>query len=66
MDITSIASASSSMAQTGIKQEVGIAMLKKAQDIDKASAATLIEALPAAQRPQNLPANLGNTIDTTA
>jgi hypothetical protein len=26
----------------------------------------LIEALPAAQRPQNLPANLGNTIDTTA
>ncbi len=66
MDITSIAGASSSMAETGIKQEVGIAMLKKAQDIDKASAAALIQALPSPSPAQNLPANLGNTINTTA
>ena len=53
MDITSIASASSSMAETGIKQEVGIAMLKKAQDIDKATAAALIQALPSASPPHS-------------
>jgi hypothetical protein len=62
MDVSSIASLSVSIAETGIKQEVGIAMLKKAQDIDKTTAAALIQALPA----QNLPANLGNTINTTA
>jgi hypothetical protein len=66
MDITSIASASRSMAETGIKQEVGIAMLKKAQEIDKTTAAALIQALPTVSAPQNLPANLGNTINTKA
>jgi hypothetical protein len=66
MDVTSIARLSSSMAETGIKQEVGIAMLKKAQEISTTTAAALIQALPTVSPPQNLPANLGNTINTKA
>ena len=33
MDVSSIAKLSTSMAETGTKQEVDIAILKKAQDI---------------------------------
>jgi hypothetical protein len=66
MDLSSIASASVSIAETGVKQDVGIAMLKKAQEIDKTTAAALIQALPAPSSAQNLPAHLGNTINTTA
>jgi len=63
MDVTNIAKLSSSMAETGIRQEVGVTMLKKAMDIQKDSAAQLLQALP---QPQNLPAHLGNTINTKA
>lgn len=63
MDVTNIAKLSSSMAETGIRQEVGISMLKKSMDIEKNSAAQLLQALP---QPQNLPAHLGNTINTKA
>ena len=63
MDVTNIAKLSSSMAETGIRQEVGVSMLKKAMDIEKNTAAQLLQALP---QPQNLPAHLGNTINTKA
>lgn len=63
MDVTNIAKLSTSMAETGIRQEVGVTMLKKAMDIEANSAAQLIQALP---QPQNLPAHLGNTINTKA
>jgi hypothetical protein len=63
MDVTNIAKLSTSMAETGIRQEVGMTMLKKAMDIEANSAAQLIQALP---QPQNLPAHLGNTINTKA
>ncbi|MDM5180753.1 putative motility protein [Massilia sp. CCM 8695] len=63
MDVSGIASLSSSMAETGIKQEVGYAVLKKAQQMQGQVAAQLIDALPT---PQRLPSNLGNTINTTA
>jgi len=63
MDVTNIAKLSTSMAETGIRQEVGVTMLKKAMDIEVASAAQLIQSLP---QPQNLPAHLGNTINTKA
>lgn len=66
MDLSSIASLSTTIAETGLKQEVGIAMLKKAQEIDATTAASLIQALPAVTPLQNLPAHLGNTINTTA
>ncbi|HEX8614182.1 MAG TPA: YjfB family protein [Telluria sp.] len=63
MDVSSIASLATSMAETGIKQEVGYAVLKKAQQMDGQVAAQLIDTLP---KPPRLPANLGNTINTTA
>jgi hypothetical protein len=51
------------MAQTGTKQEIDIAMLKKAQNIQLSTATQLLAAIPPVQ---NLPANLGNTINTKA
>ena len=46
--------------------EVGFALLKKAQDIQKSTAAQLLAAIPAMPGAQNLPGHLGNTINTTA
>ena len=66
MDISAIASYSTSVAETGLKQEVGVAVLKKALQADSATATALIQALPATPSVQNLPPNLGNTINTTA
>lgn len=57
---------SSSIAETGPKAEVGLAVLKRAQDIQKTTAAQLIDSVKAPAPVQNLPANLGNTINTTA
>ncbi|MES2316054.1 MAG: YjfB family protein [Pseudomonadota bacterium] len=61
-----IAKLSSSVAETGIKQEVGYAVLKKAQQIESSTAAQLIDSVKSPATIQNLPANLGNTINTTA
>lgn len=66
MDVTSIAKLSSSIAETGNRQEVGVAVMKRAMDIEKTSAAQLIQALDAVPQPQNLPAHLANTINTKA
>ncbi|AWL04084.1 YjfB family protein [Massilia oculi] len=63
MDVANIAKLATSMAETGIRQEVGVTMLKKSMDIQAASAAQLLDALPQAQ---NLPPHLGNTINTKA
>ena len=63
MDVTNIAKLATSMAETGIRQEVGVSMLKKSMDIQAASAAQLLDALP---QPQNLQPHLGNTINTKA
>ena len=60
MDLTKLAS---SVAQTGQQQEVGLAVLKRAQDMEKSTATQLINSVKA---PPNLPPNLGNTINTTA
>ena len=66
MDVGSIAQLSTSIAETGNKEAVGMAVLKKAQDIQSATATALVDALPQVQTRPNLPANLGNTINTTA
>ncbi len=66
MDVSSIAKLSTSMAETGTKQEIDIAVLKKAQDIESSTATQLIDAVKSAPTVQNLPAHLGNTIDTKA
>lgn len=65
MNLTSIANLSTSIAETGNRQEVSLAVFKKAQQIQEATATQLLEALPAVQ-PANLPAHLGNKINTTA
>jgi hypothetical protein len=66
MDVAAIAKLASSIAETGNKQEVGIAVLKKAQDIQAATATQMIDALQAVPTVRNLPAHLGNTINTKA
>lgn len=55
-----------SVASTGTGQEVGLAVLKKAQQIQKATAAVLIDAAKAPAPAQSLPSNLGTRINTTA
>jgi hypothetical protein len=65
MDAAKIASLATSIAETGNRQEVGIAVLKKAQQIQGAAAAQLVEAIQ--QTPSaNLPAHLGRNVNTTA
>ena len=66
MDISAIASYSTSVAETGLKQEVGVAVLKKALQAESTTATALLQALPSTPSVQNLPPNLGNTINTTA
>jgi hypothetical protein len=63
MDVSSIAKLSTTIAETGRKDEVGITMLKKQQDMQKAHMSQILEGI---QPPQNLPAHLGNKINTTA
>ena len=65
MDLN-IAKLSSSVAETGNNQEVGYAVLKKAQEIQTSTAAQLIDSVKSPASIQNLPAHLGNTINTTA
>jgi Putative motility protein len=66
MDISAIARLASSIAETGTKQEVGLAVLKRAQDIQSATATQLIDAIQVASPVPNLPPHLGNKINTTA
>ena len=63
-----IAKLTSSVAQTGnnTNPEVGLAVLKRAQDIQKATASQLLDAVQTVPQVQNLPPNLGNRINTTA
>jgi hypothetical protein len=63
MDISGIAKLATSIAETGNRQEVGLAVLKRAQEMQLSAASQLLSAIPA---PQNLPAHLGNHINTTA
>ena len=66
MDITSIASLSTTMADVGRSQAVSIAVLKKANDVAAESATALIEAIPQTPQTSNLPSNLGRNVNTTA
>ncbi len=66
MDVTGIAKLASSIAETGTRQEVDFAILKRAQQIESATATALVDAITPAQPTQRLPPNLGNTINTTA
>lgn len=66
MDVMGIAKLATSIAETGTRQEVGIAMLKRAQDIQATTATQLLESVQAAAPAQNLPPHLGNHVNTTA
>lgn len=66
MDVTGIAKLATSIADTGTRQDVAIAVLKKAQDIQSTSALQLLDAVQATGPAQNLPPHLGNHINTTA
>ncbi|MRV76849.1 putative motility protein [Duganella sp. FT92W] len=66
MDVSGIARTATTIADTGIKQDVAIAVEKKAQDVQASSAQALIEAIPPVPKASNLPPNLGTRINTTA
>jgi hypothetical protein len=55
-----------SIADSGTRQDVDLELLKRAQQIESATATQLLEAIQPAQTVQNLPAHLGNKINTTA
>ncbi|MDP9109055.1 MAG: YjfB family protein [Pseudomonadota bacterium] len=63
MSDSSIGSLVNSLASNSVDPSIGIAVLKKALDSETATAAALLDALPAAPR---LPSHLGNHINTTA
>lgn len=64
MDVDSIISLSSAMAQERIAQAAGIAVLKKAIDMQGSSALQLLAAVT--QTGGNNPAHLGSQVDTFA
>jgi hypothetical protein len=63
MDVTGLAKLATSVAETGTQQEVGIAVLKRAQEIESSVATQLIDSVKSVP---NLPSHLGNTINTSA
>lgn len=65
MDVSSIASLATTIAETATRQEVGVAVMKKAMDIQASSAEALLQALPPVSG-ANLPPHLGQNINTTA
>jgi hypothetical protein len=63
MDVTDIASTATAMSQQKLGNDVQVAVLKKAMDIDAQSAAALIAAIPL---PPSNPPHMGNSVDTYA
>lgn len=65
MDVKNVAHLATTIATTATNQAIGVAVLKKAMDVQASSATALLEALPPATAP-NLPPHLGQRINTTA
>lgn len=66
MDVTGITRLATTMSDFSSNQAVGIAVLKKAIDLNAAGALALIQALPDNKPTSNLPAHLGQNINTIA
>lgn len=67
MDVNGIARLATAVTHEQTREEVGMAVLKKALDVSASSAAALIaSAAPAAEPASRLPSHLGRNIDTTA
>ncbi len=65
MDVTNIAQLATTIANTATSEAVGVAVLKKAVDLQASSAAALLEALPPVTA-ATLPPHLGQHVNTTA
>ena len=65
MEVNTIASLATEMQQAKTSQDVSIAVLKKALDAQSTNALALLEALPPVTS-ANLPAHLGQNVNTTA
>lgn len=66
MDASSIARAASTIADTGTKQDVDVALQKRAEEIASSTATQLLDAIKSPPPVSNLPDHLGQTINTTA
>jgi hypothetical protein len=67
MDLAAVANGSQgNISDSGVSQTVATDVLKKAIDIDQSNATALIQAIPQSPTVPNLPANLGNNVNTTA
>ena len=66
MDVSSIAKAASTIADTGTRQDVDIAVQKRAQEIAASTATQMIDAVKDPSTVQNLPEHLGQNVNTTA
>ncbi|HEV2610960.1 MAG TPA: YjfB family protein [Noviherbaspirillum sp.] len=64
METGNIAALATTIASTTTNQAIGIAVAKKAMEIQETNALALVQALPAPT--PNLPPHLGRNIDTTA
>ena len=65
MDVNGIANMATSLAEVQSSQAVGIAVIKKALDMERDGAAALLNAIPPPSS-VNLPEHLGQIINTTA
>ena len=65
MEVKQIAHLATTLANTATNQAIGIAVMKKAMDVQASSATALLEALPPAIG-ANLPSHLGQNVNTTA
>jgi len=63
MDINSIARLATGMAQASTSDAASMLVFKKSLDAQTSAAVGLINAIP---KPPNLPAHLGNSINTVA
>jgi len=66
MEINGIAQLATTMAQQRTNQDVSVAVLKKALDVQQGTAAALLSALPQPTPAPKLPPHLGRNINTTA
>ncbi len=63
MDIAALAT---SLSQVSLSNQVGMAVLKKALNVQQQSAQALLAALPPVPAANGLPAHLGQNINVTA
>ena len=63
MDVSGLTNLATQMSQQQTSQSVGVAVLKKALDLQQANAMTLIDSVTPAQ---SLPAHLGQNVNIVA